>query len=46
MERSVARYGDSIAFEVSGTIYRYGRQPYVLISMHFVQPLEGLRPRG
>lgn len=46
MERSVSRYGDTIAFEVSGTIYRYGRQPYVLITMHFVQPLEGLRPRG
>lgn len=46
MERAVARYGDGVAFEVSGTIYRYGRQPYVLISMHFIQPLEGLKPRG
>ncbi|MEO1279573.1 MAG: hypothetical protein AAFV77_11515 [Planctomycetota bacterium] len=46
MEQSVRRYGDQIAFEVSGTVYRYGRQPYVLISMHFAQPLEGLRPRG
>lgn len=46
MERSVSRYGDQVAFEVSGTVYRYGRQPYVLITMHFVQPLEGLKPRG
>lgn len=46
MERSVDRYGDQIAFEVSGTVYRYGRQPYALITMHFVQPLEGLKPRG
>jgi|GEM_PF-6883126 len=46
MERSVSRYGDQVAFEISGTVYRYGRQPYVLITMHFVQPLEGLRPRG
>lgn len=46
MERAVDRYGDRVTFEVSGTIYRYGRQPYVLISMHFVQPLEGLTPRG
>jgi len=46
MEQSVRRYGDQIAFEVSGTVHRFGRQPYVLISMHFVQPLEGLRPRG
>jgi hypothetical protein len=46
MEQSVSRYGDQIAFEVSGTVYRYGRQPYVLITMHFVQPLEGLKPRG
>lgn len=46
MERAVHRYGDRVAFEVSGTIYRYGRQPYVLISMHFIQPLEGLEPRG
>lgn len=46
MEQSVNRYGDQVAFEVSGTVYRYGRQPYVLITMHFVQPLEGLKPRG
>lgn len=46
MEQSVSRYGDQVAFEVSGTVYRYGRQPYVLITMHFVQPLEGLKPRG
>lgn len=46
MEQSVSRYGDQIAFEVSGTVYRYGQQPYVLITMHFIQPLEGLRPRG
>ncbi len=46
MERSVSRYGDQIAFEVSGSVYRYGRQPYVLITMYFVQPLEGLKPRG
>ncbi len=46
MENSVNRYGDQAAFEVSGTIYRYGRQPYVLITMHFLQPLDGLRPRG
>lgn len=46
MERAVNRYGDRVTFEVSGTIYRYGRQPYVLISMHFIQPLEGLTPRG
>ncbi len=46
MERAVDRYGDRVTFEVSGMIYRYGRQPYVLISMHFVQPLEGLTPRG
>ena len=46
MEQSVSRYGDQVAFEVSGTVYRYGQQPYVLISMHFVQPLEGLKPRG
>ncbi len=46
MEQAVSRYGDQIAFEVSGTVYRYGLQPYVLISMHFAQPLEGLRPRG
>ena len=46
MEQAVERYGDQIAFEVSGTIYRYGQQPYVHITMHFVQPLEGLRPRG
>ncbi|MEQ9095219.1 MAG: hypothetical protein RIE32_03040 [Phycisphaerales bacterium] len=46
MERAIERYGDQVAFEVSGTIYRYGRQPYVLISMQFAQPLEGLKPRG
>ncbi|MFI4917526.1 MAG: hypothetical protein ACIAS6_13595 [Phycisphaerales bacterium JB060] len=46
MERAVNRYGDQVAFEVSGTVYRFGRQPYVLISMHFIQPLEGLKPRG
>lgn len=46
MEQSVSRYGDQIAFEVSGTVYRYGQQPYVLITMHFIQPLEGLKPRG
>lgn len=46
MERAVRRYGDQVAFEVSGTVYRFGRQPYVLISMHFIQPLEGLKPRG
>jgi hypothetical protein len=46
MEQAVNRYGDQVAFEVSGTIYRYGRQPYALITMQFIQPLEGLRPRG
>lgn len=46
MEQAVNRYGDQVAFEVSGTVYRYGRQPYALISMQFIQPLEGLRPRG
>lgn len=46
MEHVLGRYGDRIAFEVSGTIYRYGPQPYVLITMQFVQPLEGLRPGG
>lgn len=46
MEQALGRYGDRVAFEVSGTIYRYGPQPYVLVTMQFVQPLEGLRPGG
>lgn len=46
MERAVGRYGDRVAFEVSGTVYRYGPQPYVLVAMQFIQPLEGLRPGG
>jgi len=46
MARVVERFGPSASFEVSGSVHRYGPQPYVMISMYAVQELEGLSPRG
>lgn len=46
MEDIVGRFGGQTAFEVSGSVHRFGSRSYALITMYFAQPAGDLTPRG